>query len=156
MNDDIDHIMTVMEHAFDPGFGEAWNRLQVENAILVPSTHYGLADIDGNPLSAGAQPGGFYLSRSSDQEEELLLIAVLPQYRKRGIASRLLEQLIKEAQLRGVSSLFLQMRDGNPAESLYKKYGFSPIGRRKNYYKTINYNRVDAITFSCKINHQLV
>ena len=44
--------------------------------------------------------------------------------------------------------MFLEMRDGNPAESLYRINGFTPIGRRPKYYRTSQGDRIDAITFS--------
>jgi ribosomal-protein-alanine N-acetyltransferase len=44
------------------------------------------------------------------------------------------------------------MRDGNPAESLYRHHGFAPIGRRPKYYRTTDGERIDAITFSRDMN----
>ncbi|MEO0057507.1 MAG: hypothetical protein RIT17_960, partial [Pseudomonadota bacterium] len=32
----IDRIMAVMEAAFDPAYGEAWNRRQVADALSMP------------------------------------------------------------------------------------------------------------------------
>jgi [ribosomal protein S18]-alanine N-acetyltransferase len=43
------------------------------------------------------------------------------------------------------------MRRGNPAASLYRSFGFEPIGERPNYYRTASGNRIDAITFSYAI-----
>ena len=34
----VDQIMAIMEAAFDPQWGEAWNRRQVEDALLLPNT----------------------------------------------------------------------------------------------------------------------
>jgi ribosomal-protein-alanine N-acetyltransferase len=145
MMDDIDRIMAVMETAFDPAFGEAWTRRQVADALLVPGTHYLLTAADG---SAPAGPAaGFALTRGVVDEEELLLIAVLPELRGRGIGSALLQRVIAEARERGVARLFLEMREGNPAESLYRQHGFAPVGRRRNYYRRGNGGALDAITF---------
>lgn len=145
MMDDIDRIMAVMDAAFDPEFGEAWTRRQVADALLVPGTHYLLTDAEGStPASSAA---GFALTRGVADEEELLLIAVLPELRGRGIGSALLQRVITEARERGVTRLFLEMRDGNPAESLYRHHGFAPVGRRRNYYRRGNGGALDAITF---------
>ena len=47
-----------------------------------------------------------------------------------------------------IAKIFLEMRANNPAEKLYRKMGFEPIGRRKNYYRTENGEQLDAITFA--------
>ena len=81
-------------------------------------------------------------------EEELLLFAVDPAALGRGIGGRLLERFAKTAELRGSQRLFLEMRDGNPAASLYHKAGFSIVGRRRNYYRRGTGEPRDAITFA--------
>ena len=43
----IDRIMAVMEAAFDPAYGEAWNRRQVTDALAMPNTHALAVDADG-------------------------------------------------------------------------------------------------------------
>jgi ribosomal-protein-alanine N-acetyltransferase len=140
-SDHLDLIMGVMERAFDPAFGEAWNRRQVEDALLLGNCHYGLA-------MAGEDCAGFYLARNGFGEVELLLLAVDPLYRRRGYARQLLEDLVVFARTRNAERLLLEMRDGNPAEYLYQQFGFGAIGARKNYYQQPGGSRGDAITFS--------
>jgi ribosomal-protein-alanine N-acetyltransferase len=65
-----------------------------------------------------------------------------------GLASILIERFVAEARMRGVTRVFLEMRDGNPAAELYKKHGFEAVGRRKNYYNRGSITGIDAITFS--------
>ena len=141
-------IMRVMDAAFDPAFGEAWNRRQISDALLLPSTHALLVDADG-ALTDGVSspPAGFVLSRHAADEEELLLIAVAPDLRTRGLGQILIDRLFEAAAMRGVNRVFLEMRRGNPAIHLYRKVGFEPIGERPNYYKLIDGTSVDAITF---------
>jgi len=146
--DDIDRIMAVMETAFDRAFGEAWNRRQVGDALTLPNTHYLLAGPDGEHPRDGQAAAGFVLSRGALDEEELLLIAVHPDYRGRGIGTALLRRFIETAQARGKTRLYLEMREGNPAESLYLRAGFVPIGRRRNYYRRAAIAPLDAITYS--------
>ena len=151
-NDTVDRIMAVMEAAFDPAYGEAWNRRQITDALVMPSTHALLIDRHGEEMGDGpADPAGFVLTRAAPGEEELLLIAVSPQYRARGLGRRLIQMLFDAARERGTERVFLEMRRGNPAEHLYRKTGFEPIGERLNYYRTANGNRLDAITFGCSI-----
>lgn len=62
-------------------------------------------------------------------------VAVSQQYRNLGVASMLIDALIKEAQKRSISKLMLEVRQSNsPAINLYKKFGFVEVGTRKNYY----------------------
>lgn len=150
--DHIDHIMLVMEAAFDPAYGEAWNRRQVTDALTMPTTHALIIDAQGNLIGAGpADPSGFVMTRAAAGEEELLLIAVMPDLRARGLGKVLIEKMFEAARARGSSRVFLEMRRGNPAVHLYRKLGFEPIGERPNYYRTISGERIDAITFGCSI-----
>jgi ribosomal-protein-alanine N-acetyltransferase len=151
MGDDVDRIMAVMHTAFDPEYGEAWNRRQVEDALLLGNCHYLLADAGGEEPSGevpASEIAGFTLSRHGFGEEELLLFAVAPRFRRRGVGRRLLERFSLAAQARGARRLLLEMRRGNEAESLYLAHGFQPIGLRPNYYRTLSGPRVDAITFA--------
>jgi len=148
MIDDLDRIMMVMEAAFDPAYGEAWTRRQVGDALVLPNTHYLLCGRDGGLPGDGEEAAGFVLSRGAADEEELLLIAVHPRHRGRGIGAVLLDRFIGEARMRGAERLFLEMRDGNPAESLYRRHGFEQVGRRRAYYRRGSGDPLDAITFA--------
>jgi ribosomal-protein-alanine N-acetyltransferase len=149
----VDRIMAVMEAAFDPAYGEAWNRRQVADALTLANTHALVVDASGAPITGDspAAPAGFVLTRHVLDEEELLLIAVIPGARRRGVGAALLEQLFAIARTRGTARIFLEMRRGNPAIHLYRNFGFAPIGERKNYYRMANGERVDAITFGRSI-----
>lgn len=148
MSDDLDRIMAVMEAAFDPAFGEAWTRRQVGDALVLPNTHYLLAGPDGRAPLEGQAAAGFVLSRGAADEEELLLIAVDPRHRGRGIGGALIERFVAAARARGAARLFLEMREGNPAESLYRRHGFERVGRRRAYYRRGTAEPLDAITFA--------
>ena len=143
----VDQIMAIMESAFDPQWGEAWNRRQVEDALLLPNTFAILNIDDGQDETAT----GFLVTRHAPGEEELLLIAVDPKYRRKGAAQKMLSKLMIDARSRGASRIFLEMRENNPAKELYLSVGFEPIGRRRAYYLLSNGNRMDAITYALSI-----
>jgi [ribosomal protein S18]-alanine N-acetyltransferase len=150
--DDVDRIMAVMRTAFDPEYGEAWTRRQVSDALVIGNCHYLLAGADGESPAADVTAGdiaGFVLSRHGFDEEELLLFAVCPRFRRRGVGERLLQRFTQGARERGARRLLLEMRRGNTAESLYLRHGFRPVGLRPNYYRTLSGSRIDAITFAC-------
>ena len=149
--DDLDRIMAVMEAAFDPAWGEAWNRHQVSDSLAFAHTHYRIAGPDGSPPAEGEAATGFTLVRAAPGEEELLLVAVVPDARGRGIGEHLIRQAIEDARARGAERLFLETRHNNPAIRLYRTLGFEPIGRRKDYYKAPDGAKFDAITFAYRI-----
>lgn len=151
----IDRIMAVMEAAFDPAYGEAWNRRQISDALTLASTHALVIDSAGALIPEGPQQAaaaGFVLTRHVLDEEELLLIAVDPRFRRRGLGEALIGHLLTAARTRGVTRVFLEMRRGNPAVALYRKIGFEPIGERRDYYRAANGERIDAITFGLTIS----
>jgi ribosomal-protein-alanine N-acetyltransferase len=84
-------------------------------------------------------------------ESELLLIAVLPGMRRRRVGSRLLDDFMERARNDRVARAHLEVRDGNPAVTMYSNAGFRPIGRRKNYYRAADGQRFDAITLAVNI-----
>jgi [ribosomal protein S18]-alanine N-acetyltransferase len=145
--DDIDRIMHVMATAFDPAFGEAWNRRQVGDALVLPATRYGLIGSNGT-IAPGEdeQVAGFFLSRAVLDEEELLLFAVAPKFRQQGLGHRLLAHFIEQARARGMNRLFLEMRKDNSAGNLYYAHGFRPVGIRPAYYRTPDGVRLDAVS----------
>ncbi len=147
-DDDIDRIMAVMTKAFDPQFGEAWNRRQVIDALTLGRCHYLLLDQAGDTPAAGTAAAGFCLSRQGYEEEELLLLAVDPEFRRQGLGWQLLDGLARAARARGSQRLFLEMRENNPAVTFYHRYGLVSIGRRPAYYRTPAGSRLDAITFA--------
>ncbi len=68
-------------------------------------------------------------------EVHITTLAVLEDYRRRGIASRLVEKLIEVTRPRGGRFLTLEVRPSNRAAlKFYEKYGFTVSGRRKRYY----------------------
>lgn len=141
---DLDEVMLSMAEAFDPAFGEAWTRAQCEGMFTHPGVWLALA-------REGGAPAGFALARAIIDEVELLLIAVRPALRRRGIGRLLLDRAIEAARSGGARRLHLEMRGGNSAESLYLDAGFERVGMRRNYYRGRNGERFDALTLALKL-----
>ncbi|QNE06081.1 GNAT family N-acetyltransferase [Croceicoccus marinus] len=158
-----DAIMRVMDMAFDPVFGEAWTRSQLLGALVLPDTRCVLIDDAGNLAPPYLdrpdvdRPDldricGFALLRRVLDEEELLLIAISPESRGRGLGARLLDRAVETSRDLGCSKIFLEMRDDNPARHLYHARGFRPVGLRRDYYSGRDGKRRNAITFMRMIN----
>lgn len=63
-------------------------------------------------------------------------IAVAPAAQRRGIGTLLLDDLLSDAQRRGVRSVALEVRtDNTTAQALYARFGFAPVGLRRGYYQ---------------------
>ena len=66
-------------------------------------------------------------------------IGTLPGEEGRGIASSLLDDAWADAKERGLKRATLEVAVSNErAISLYRRYGFAPVGVRKNYYERTN------------------
>lgn len=132
--------MTVMAQAFEPAFGEAWTLPQLAGIMMMPGTWLTIARLDAAPL-------GFALVRSVLDECELLLLAVDPAWRRRGIGEALLRDSLSTARRRGITSMNLEVRAANNAVQLYEKAGFEYVHRRPGYYRGRDGQLHDALSF---------
>jgi len=72
-------------------------------------------------------------------EAHVTTIAVDPAHHRRKIGTRLLYDLIEEALRMDARAVSLEVRWSNTgAQDLYAKFGFRPVGKRKNYYQETN------------------
>ena len=132
-------IMPTMQASFSDAYGEAWNEHQCRSMLVMPRSKLLIAEYDSGVC-------GFAISRIAADEEELLMIAVHPQYQNLSIGTQLMEQLFSTAKDEGCRTVFLEVRSGNSAMRLYKQLGFKEIGLRKAYYTGSDKEKYDAIT----------
>jgi ribosomal-protein-alanine N-acetyltransferase len=137
---DLDAVLRIMDSAFDDRFGEAWTRGQCAGILPMPGVVLTLAEAAGEPV-------GFSLHRTVADESELLLLAVKREAQRRGIGALLLRQFLEDARTVGARQVHLEVRENNPAISIYRSVGFHPVGRRKNYYSGNDGSQFDALTF---------
>ena len=79
-------------------------------------------------------------------------VAVSPDRRREGIADMLLTELYARAKAKKLSFLTLEVRESNiPAQSLYKKHGYTEVGRRKAYYSR---PKEDAVLMTCFLSEE--
>jgi len=84
-----------------------------------------LIEKDGEPI------GRIYIFRST-REIRLMDIALMPEWRNRGIGSALIRELMAEARERGCT-ITLHVEPDNPAQKLYQRFGFTLIENRGVY-----------------------
>lgn len=78
---------------------------------------------------------GYVGSQTVLGESDMMNLAVHPDYRRQGIAEKLVTALISTLAEQGSRCLTLEVRTSNTAaKALYGKLGFSQVGCRKNYY----------------------
>lgn len=78
---------------------------------------------------------GYIGGRTITGETEIFNVAVLPEFRRKGIAKALIEKFIDAVREKSTDVIFLEVRASNLAAiSLYEKAGFVFCGLRKDYY----------------------
>ncbi|MEZ5668431.1 MAG: tRNA (adenosine(37)-N6)-threonylcarbamoyltransferase complex dimerization subunit type 1 TsaB [Alphaproteobacteria bacterium] len=98
---------------------------------------------DGLIVVDGDAPAGFVLWRSVAGESEILLLAVVPALRRRGLARALLRRALAAAD---AGTIWLEVAaDNPPAIALYESEGFAAQARRPAYYARGQGQRVDAL-----------
>jgi ribosomal-protein-alanine N-acetyltransferase len=136
----IDDIMPVMHLSFESKYGEAWNIEQLRSMLNMPYIDVLMA------YAENGQCAGFAITRTIAEEAEIMLIAIAPEFQRKSVGGQMLEHIISTSRNGGVKQIFLEVRSNNGALDFYRKYGFSQIGCRKNYYKGSENNRYDALT----------
>ncbi len=112
--------------------GTAWSEKQIREAAERDDTLYLAALEDG--VLCGTASCVFSLFEGMIEN-----IAVLPGYRRRGIATALLAEIEREAKDRGLCTLSLEAASKNKAAVLlYEKVGFKSVGVRKGFYRREN------------------
>ena len=93
---------------------------------------------------------GFIIFSLINKEIHLLNLAVHTEHQKKGIGSLLMETMLKQASVMGVSKVYLEVRSKNEKAILfYKKYNFIKDAVRVNYYTGKNSD--DAVLMSLAI-----
>ena len=141
----IDLIMPVMDQAFDPAFGEAWNREQCHGALMLTGCVLLVA-------RRGGDVAGFAIARTVLDETELMLIATAPPHQRHGVGLALLESLLAHVRQVNAKTIYVEMRHDNPAMAFYVNSAFTVIGERRNYYRRSDGSFADALTLRHRLD----
>jgi ribosomal-protein-alanine N-acetyltransferase len=78
---------------------------------------------------------GYLCSNIVLDEGHILNLAVHPEFRRHGIASRLIGEMLDIMAESSCRSVFLEVRISNEeARKMYEKFGFGLLATRRNYY----------------------
>ena len=112
-------------------FESAWNEAAMAEILAMPGSFGALALV-------GNQPVGLVIVLAVATEAEILTLAVLPKFRRRGMASRLLAWVVDRLSGSGSQRLLLEVAEDNvAARALYGKLGFAQVGHRPSYYRRL-------------------
>lgn len=128
-----------------------------KECFRMPWSEQSFRDEMNNPLAVyliakdGAKCIGYAGFWNVSGEGGITNVAVLPAYRRQGVGSMLLSEMIKAAETLKLDLLTLEVRKSNSAaQGLYSKFGFEIIGERKRYYSD---NREDALIMTKSFNN---
>lgn len=110
-------------------FSDPWSENSVASELKNPLSFWLVAEEDG-------KVAGYVGSQTVMDESDMMNVAVHPDYRRKGIAEKLVTELVEALKKRDSRCLTLEVRASNePARALYGKLGFVQVGLRKNYYR---------------------
>lgn len=113
-------------------FSNPWSKEDLERQIDTETSHFLVADMDGRAV-------GYMGLQIFAGEGYVTNVAVLPEYRGRGIAKALIAEQMKN----DMEFITLEVRESNtPAIHLYKKSGFEKVGVRPDFYSDPTENAV--------------
>ncbi|MCP4690047.1 MAG: ribosomal protein S18-alanine N-acetyltransferase [Desulfobacterales bacterium] len=126
---DIDPLLAIERDLFE----HPWTQRALQDELACKDAfNFILKHTDSN---GGERIAGYICLRLFAGELHILKLAVAQVWRRRGIASWLLEKTIPRALEKGADEAFLEVRASNEsAIRLYSKLGFHIVGKRTNYY----------------------
>ena len=111
-------------------FTESWSYGLLEAGIYSPFDVYYVFEQEERVL-------GYCNLRLLAGEGEVQRIAVLPPYRRMGLARKMMEAMVDYARENRAVAISLEVREGNRgARNLYRTYGFAEEAVRKGYYRS--------------------
>lgn len=139
---DLDRVAAIEGASFgDPWSRHAFERLLGDERVFfsvacAPRNHAARHGDTAAPDGEGSVVVGYVAAWFIMDEGEIANLAVAPEARGHGIGALLLDSAIAAARARGVSAVYLEVRDSNvPARRLYASRGFTEVGRRRRYYR---------------------
>ena len=110
-------------------FSDPWSEKSVASELTNPLSLWLVAVEDD-------RVAGYVGSQSVMGESDMMNVAVHPDFRRQGVAEKLVLELVAALAKNDNHCLTLEVRASNvSAISLYEKLGFAQIGLRKNYYR---------------------
>lgn len=124
--DDIEQVLAIDRMSFSLPWPERSFRFDLTDN---PASRCWVAEIDG-------KVAGMIVAWLIVDEVHVATIATHPDFRRRGIAKKLLAHTLQHLKEEGAQSSFLEVRASNfAAQEMYRKFGYEETGVRPRYYK---------------------
>ena len=137
---DLPAVLAMEEELFAP---DTWTAAMYRDELSLTDTRHYLVAVD----EAGAVVGYAGLI-AYPEEAHIATIGVTTTAQGQGIGARLLDTLLAEADTRSRVVLLEVRADNEVAQALYRRRGFTEIGRRRGYYQPSN---TDAVVMSREV-----
>jgi ribosomal-protein-alanine N-acetyltransferase len=83
----------------------------------------------------GDEMAGYIGFMMVDHEAHMTTIATAPSHQRTGVATTMIVESIETLRADGIKHISLEVAANNePAQSLYRRFGFAPVAVRRNYY----------------------
>jgi len=110
-------------------FPEPWSPEVFNSELALRKGRLYRAAWDGDELA------GYIGFMIVDDEAHMTTIATAPAYQRTGVATTMIVDGLRSLRAGGVKHVSLEVAANNePAQALYRRFGFAPVGVRKNYY----------------------
>lgn len=123
---DLPRVLEMEEELFAP---DTWTAAMYRDELARTDTRHYLVAEDG------AEVVGYAGLIAYDDEAHVATIGVTAGRQGEGIGARLLDALLAEADRRSPVVLLEVRADNEVAQGLYRRRGFTEIGRRRGYYQ---------------------
>jgi ribosomal-protein-alanine N-acetyltransferase len=127
--DDLEAIVEIEQVSFS----DAWSEASFRSLLGRSEVTFVVAT---SASDTAEEIQGYVVATFAADQGEIANLAVRPELRRSGHASRLLDFVHREAVRRSVTSMWLEVRESNhPARALYGAHGYTEMGRRARYYE---------------------
>lgn len=124
---DVPRVVELERQLFGPS---AWSEAMIAGELHAPGRWY-LAAVEGDDALVGY--AGLWFDGDVTQ---VMTIGVAPVVQRHGVGAALLTALIERSRELGASAVLLEVRvDNVPAMTMYERFGFTVLGRRRRYYQ---------------------
>ena len=110
-------------------FPEPWTPAVFNSELALRKGRLYRAAWDGHEMAGYI---GFFMI---DDEAHMTTIATAPAYQRCGVATTMIIDAVGTLRAEGIKHISLEVAANNdPAQALYRRFGFAPVAVRKNYY----------------------
>ena len=128
-SDDLEAVVTLEARSFE----QPWTHTTIVSELANPQALAFVLKPQDHTVSDTV--GAYIFLRILLDEAHIMKIAVAPERRRQGLATRLTEEALAHARRSGCCRSILEVRKSNTAAiRLYNRLGFETIGERKRYY----------------------